>query len=142
MFSSIQTAAGWEGWDSQTSHWIVVLGDQPHLRDATLQELLRRASIDNNSVSQPSWQGRGAHPIIIPRMLWEQIPPSRESSLKDFLTARACRTVRIALDDAGLGLDLDTPEDYHTALAKFPPDKQVAADSSPASVSTNKNDDR
>src|SRR5437867_10234004 len=30
MLSSIQCAAAWDGWSSGLTHWIVVLGDQPH----------------------------------------------------------------------------------------------------------------
>src|ERR1051326_7538368 len=32
MFSSIQCAAAWRGWEEPLTHWAVVLGDQPHLR--------------------------------------------------------------------------------------------------------------
>src|SRR5690242_4744910 len=40
MFSSIQCAANWRGWNPELTHWIVTLGDQPHLKPATLQTLL------------------------------------------------------------------------------------------------------
>src|SRR5689334_21433753 len=31
MFSSIQCAAQWRGWNVNITHWAIVLGDQPHL---------------------------------------------------------------------------------------------------------------
>src|SRR3954451_15420106 len=31
MFSSIQCAARWQGWDPTLTHWAIILGDQPHL---------------------------------------------------------------------------------------------------------------
>ena len=30
MFSSIQCAAQWSGWQAALTHWAIVLGDQPH----------------------------------------------------------------------------------------------------------------
>src|SRR5438094_8718530 len=39
MFSSIQCASAWGGWNSALTHWIIVLGDQPHLRPESLREL-------------------------------------------------------------------------------------------------------
>src|SRR5437867_7882275 len=40
MFSSIQCAASWTGWEGRLSHIAIALGDQPHLRLATLRLLL------------------------------------------------------------------------------------------------------
>src|SRR5262245_31955866 len=31
MFSSIRCAAEWSGWRDGLTHWVIVLGDQPHL---------------------------------------------------------------------------------------------------------------
>src|SRR6266404_6047366 len=44
MMSSIQCAAAWPGWNAPLTHWIIVLGDQPHLRQETLRELVEFAS--------------------------------------------------------------------------------------------------
>ena len=40
MFSSIQCAAVWAGLRPGTTHWAIVLGDQPHLRRSTLSGIL------------------------------------------------------------------------------------------------------
>src|SRR6266699_557070 len=40
MMSSIQCAAAWPGWNGPLTHWVIVLGDQPHLRQETLRELV------------------------------------------------------------------------------------------------------
>src|SRR5258706_9157205 len=34
MFSSIQCAAEWNGWNANITHWAIVLGDQPHLPES------------------------------------------------------------------------------------------------------------
>src|SRR5438552_13106264 len=40
MFSSIQCAAQWKGWNARITHWAIVLGDQPHLPLSLLRSLL------------------------------------------------------------------------------------------------------
>src|SRR6185503_3883247 len=37
MFSSIQAAARWHGWNASLTHWAIALGDQPHLASETLR---------------------------------------------------------------------------------------------------------
>src|SRR5260370_19143063 len=44
MFSSIRCAARWQGWNTTLSQWAIVLGDQPHVRSATLGRLLSFAA--------------------------------------------------------------------------------------------------
>src|SRR5580692_1891280 len=43
MFSSVVCAAGWQGWGQRISSWAIVLGDQPHLQESTLRQLLEFA---------------------------------------------------------------------------------------------------
>src|SRR4051812_5400227 len=38
MFSSIQCAARWPGWNPTLTHWAIILGDQPHLSPASLRK--------------------------------------------------------------------------------------------------------
>src|SRR6266513_1961177 len=58
MFSSIQYAARWSAWHTELTHWVIVLGDQPHLRRETLRTLLDFAGARSNQVCQPSRRGR------------------------------------------------------------------------------------
>ncbi len=67
MFSSVQCAARWRGWNPGLTHWAIVLGDQPHLQRATLATLLDAAAqhppppnIPGKSASRP---GAGARAI-------------------------------------------------------------------------------
>jgi molybdenum cofactor cytidylyltransferase len=64
MFSSIRCAAAWEGWHADLTHWVVVLGDQPHLRLESLRPLIDFAAVHPESVCQPSWNGHGRHPVL------------------------------------------------------------------------------
>jgi len=119
MLSSIQCAAAWEGWNSVLTHWIVVLGDQPHLRRETLGELIAFAISRPDKICQPSRRGRPRHPVVLPKVIFERLKDSREETLKQFLRNNASAVALRELDDPGLDLDLDTPADYEKALHLF-----------------------
>ena len=115
MFSSIQCAARWEGWEESLSHWAIVLGDQPQLRLKTLRALLDFSVARTGTVSQPEWRGRRRHPVLLPKAAFENLARSAASNLKQFLLAYEVATCE--LDDPGLEVDIDSPEDYQKALA-------------------------
>ena len=116
MFSSIQCAARWSGWRTSVTHLAVVLGDQPHLRTATLRALLDFSARHPGKICQPARQGRPRHPVVLPRTAWAAISNCKETNLKEFLASRAAEVAMIELEDEGLDLDLDYPEDYQKAL--------------------------
>jgi molybdenum cofactor cytidylyltransferase len=87
MFSSVLCAANWRGWRREISSWALVLGDQPHLPAGTLRLLLKCAAQNKDAICEPVSGGRGGHPVVFPR-------------------------VQCEVNEPGLSLDLDTPEDY------------------------------
>jgi molybdenum cofactor cytidylyltransferase len=117
MFSSIQCAAGWNGWKPDLTHWAISLGDQPQVRLETLKQVMEFAASHFSSVCQPCHDGRGRHPVILPADVFSRLKDSRAANLKQFLVERGTPTRRCELDDPGLDLDLDEPADYERALA-------------------------
>jgi CTP:molybdopterin cytidylyltransferase MocA len=117
MFSSIQCAAAWKGWQNGLTHWVMALGDQPHLRPGTLRALLDFAGTRPEKICQPSRHGRPRHPVILPENAFRRLQDTPAKNLKEFLQRE-----KIALcesGDPGLDLDLDTPADYAKALGCF-----------------------
>jgi len=112
MFSSIVCAANWPGWGSDILRVAIALGDQPHLQEATLRRLLKFSALNLDAVCQPAFRGRTAHPVILPRPVFESLKSSTAATLKDFLKLSPGRHVQHVINDPGLTLDLDTPEDY------------------------------
>jgi molybdenum cofactor cytidylyltransferase len=116
MFSSIQCAAKWPGWQAALTHWAIVLGDQPHLRPATLRRLLEFSAAQPAKACQPARQGRGRHPVLLPKTLFRQLAHSTAATLKEFLTARPRQVALCEVDDPGIEVDIDRPEDYDKAV--------------------------
>jgi molybdenum cofactor cytidylyltransferase len=120
MFSSIVCAANWKGWKAGLTAWVIALGDQPHLRTATLRTLLAFHRKHAQAVCQPVFEGHRCHPVILPRDAFLGLRRSEARTLKEFLQQTACPHFECPIEDSGLNLDLDFPEDY----GKLSPAKQ------------------
>jgi molybdenum cofactor cytidylyltransferase len=119
MFSSIQCAARWTGWNANLRHWVIALGDQPHLRPETLLALVALGTSHPESVCQLRRQGRPRHPVLLPAAAFRQIGNSADANLKEFLKNLPLDFAHQESDDAGLDLDIDHPTDYEKALRLF-----------------------
>ena len=115
MFSSIVCAADWSGWRSEIGAWAIVLGDQPHLPLETLRQLLQFHFANADAVCQLEFDGHARHPVLLPRRAFKELKVSQAETLKDFLKRTSVRNVQCSVDEPGLALDMDTPEDYKRA---------------------------
>jgi molybdenum cofactor cytidylyltransferase len=115
MFSSIRCAAQWPNWDPTLDHWVIALGDQPHLRDTTLRQLVELAREYPNDVCQPARGGRARHPVVLPKSAFHRLRTTTANDLKEFLSSTSEPRRTIEIDDPGLDVDIDTPEDYERA---------------------------
>ena len=114
MFSSIQCASNWFVGGERSTHGAIVLGDQPHLRLATLKTLVQYATQHPEHVCQPCYRGRSRHPVIIPAPLFAGLARSKAGTLKEALAQ--WQVSLCACEDPGLDLDIDTPEDFLKAM--------------------------
>jgi molybdenum cofactor cytidylyltransferase len=112
MFSSIRCAAAWPGWDSKLTHWLITLGDQPHLPAVTLQELLDFGARNPDKICQPMRDSRRKHPVLLPRRLFAELKETTAGDLKLFLVEHARDLSGFDCEDERLDFDMDTPEDY------------------------------
>ena len=114
MFSSIQCAARWCGWSESLTHWVTLLGDQPHLQLATLRQLSDFAAQNWQKVCQPLRGSRWGHPVVLPKAIFCQLPSSKANTLREFLVG--CDRAGFECRDPGFEKDIDTPEDYQKAV--------------------------
>jgi len=119
MFSSIQCAARWTGWDRALTHFALALGDQPQISFAAIAQLCRFAAQNPLAICQPSRDGRPKHPVIFPRNVFEQLALTAVPTLRDFFQLSSFAKLQLPLDDPTLDFDLDTPEDYASARRRF-----------------------
>jgi molybdenum cofactor cytidylyltransferase len=112
MFSSLHEASRWTGWISTLTHWVISLGDQPHIQISTLRLLLDAARENPTHICQPALNGRTAHPIILPASNFRELAQNDIPDLRTYIRTREALRLRVAVEDAGVSRDLDTPEDY------------------------------
>lgn len=117
MYSSIQCAARWCGWSESLTHWVILLGDQPHLQLATLRQLIDFAAQHSEKVCQPRRAARWYHPVVLPKAIFCQLRSSNANTLREFL--QGCERAGFECRDPGLDRDIDTPEDYQKALDRI-----------------------
>jgi molybdenum cofactor cytidylyltransferase len=115
MFSSIQCAAAWTGWRPELTHFLISLGDQPHLKHETLCRLLDFAVVNPGKICQPLQDGRPRHPVILPRGEFAALAVSNARDLKEFLMQHRSLLAGFESNDPGLSSDMDSPADYELA---------------------------
>ena len=119
MFSSIQCAANWPNWSAELTHWIITLGDQPHLGQGTLQDLLDFSTRNPDKICQAMRNGHRKHPVLLPKIFFDELKNTSATELKAFLTEHAKNLSGFESTDAGLDYDIDTPEDYERVKQLF-----------------------
>ncbi len=119
MFGSVQCAARWTGWEPRLTHWLISLGDQPHVRRETLAALLDFTASNSQSICQPGRHGRARHPVILPAGVLAELKNSPAESLKLFLQSQATDRALCELNDPALDFDMDEPADYERALRHY-----------------------
>jgi CTP:molybdopterin cytidylyltransferase MocA len=91
--------------------------DHPLVQTQTLERLLGEASADRAVL--PAWRGRRGHPALVGGALRREIATRPlPGGLRDLWRERAESVVEVPVEDEGILLDLDTPEDYRRALTR------------------------
>lgn len=110
MLSSIQ--AGLSALDSRTQAALIGLGDQPQVREKTVQVICSAFVQTGYPLVIPSYQNRRGHPWLAARPIWPKILALPLSTTpRHFLNTYVGQVKYVDADESILQ-DLDTPEDY------------------------------
>jgi molybdenum cofactor cytidylyltransferase len=111
MLSSIQ--AGLAELKPEVEAALIGLGDQPQVRERSVQSVLEEYTQSKASLIVPSFQMRRGHPWLVARQHWEEIQSMHfPESPRAFLNRHTNDICYVEVDDSGILKDLDTPEDY------------------------------
>jgi molybdenum cofactor cytidylyltransferase len=109
--------AGLEAVDPQANGALIVLADQPFVRAATLNTLIEshRESFHQKSPAQiviPTWKGFRGNPVLLDRSVFPELRTVKGDMGCRAIFGKHARNIRkIALDDMGILLDIDSRED-------------------------------
>lgn len=118
MAASVRT--GLAGVSEESEGVLVSLCDHPLVQSATLDTMIREFSGDLHRFDRiiiPRYHGRNGHPTLFPRALLDEI--RIVPTLRDVIGNHPDRVFRLEVDDKGVVLEMDTPEEYRAVLAHF-----------------------
>jgi CTP:molybdopterin cytidylyltransferase MocA/REP element-mobilizing transposase RayT len=116
MFTSVQ--AGLRALPARTKCVLVALADQPKLRAETVRTLLGRFT---GKIVVPSFGGRQGHPLLLAaRYVPEILAMDGSLTLKHFLANHPGDLTRLVVEDEGVLVDVDSPEDYRRIVGCVP----------------------
>ena len=102
---------------------LIFLGDQPRISPATAGRVVEEYLRTGRGLVLPVHGGAGGHPLLIDLKYREEIGRlSAGIGLREILDRHPDDVARIEVEDPGVGLDIDTPEDYD---ARINPDKCI-----------------
>ncbi|HZS49507.1 MAG TPA: nucleotidyltransferase family protein [Bryobacterales bacterium] len=101
---------------------LFTLVDHPAVADATIAAMIRRFAGSNLPLVVPCHQGRRGHPVLLSRLLLDEIAALPVSgSAKEVIRAHLDIGAVLDVDDPGILRDIDTPEDYRDLKASGSP---------------------
>ena len=90
-----------------------LLGDQPLLITKTINRLILAFQEEPERWVAPSWSGLRGNPVIIPVSWFARIFALKgDTGPREHLSDPAANLKLVDVDDRGVVLDIDTPEDY------------------------------
>ena len=103
--------------DAASTGVLVCLSDHPLVSSETVRSLVNVHAEHPGGIIIPLYQGRRGHPTLFPRIFIQDM--FNEMTLRDVITSHTDKVRMLDVDDEGVVLDLDTPEDYERAKACF-----------------------
>jgi molybdenum cofactor cytidylyltransferase len=99
---------------------LIFPGDIPLVLPETAIAVRDAVSGGQADVAVPSCGGRRGHPVAVSaRCVPKLLAMSERSTLRQFMTVHASTTKLVPVDDRGMLLDMDTPDDYDRVLECF-----------------------
>jgi molybdenum cofactor cytidylyltransferase len=92
---------------------LVVLGDQPQMQPAVVQQVMDAFWAGGASIVVPSFHMRRGHPWLLARRLWPSVHAlEAHETLRDFLNSSASQIQYLVVNTESVLSDLDTPDEY------------------------------
>ena len=98
---------------------LVCLCDHPLIRPETLESMISAHSRMPGAIIIPVYRSRKGHPTLFPRFVLEDL--GKVATLRDVIGQHSAKITLLDVDDEGVILDMDTPEDYRKILERYGP---------------------
>ena len=118
MFNSVKKGA--DGLKHDTVAFFILPVDIPLVRPQTLRLLMGSLRKDVRQIIYPTFLGQRGHPPLIPRQYAGELSRwSGNDGLKGFLESYDHGSIDVPVFDAGILMDMDTPEQYKRIVERY-----------------------
>ncbi|HEY4692585.1 MAG TPA: nucleotidyltransferase family protein [Bellilinea sp.] len=108
---------GIEALPADVEAFLIVLGDQPQMQPGTVKAILAEYRTGGHELIIPSYEMRRGHPWLVGKAFWPALTSlSGDQTMRDFLRLQQDRIHYLVVDTPSILQDMDTPEDYQSAL--------------------------
>ncbi|PWH16404.1 MAG: hypothetical protein DDG58_09595 [Ardenticatenia bacterium] len=98
---------------------LFLLADQPAVQSDTLEQLIARYRATRAPLVWPEWHGQRGNPVLFDRRLFPELRALHgDVGGRVVLQAHAAEAERVPVSDAGILIDIDTPDDYDKVRQK------------------------
>ncbi len=100
---------------------VVLLGDAPLVRAAHIDRLIAAYVADaRRPICVPMFAGRRGNPVLWPARYFSELRDlAGDTGARPLLARHAGQVLRVAMDDAGVLFDVDTPHDLRVAAGRL-----------------------
>lgn len=103
---------------SDARHVLIALADMPNIQPQTIARLLATAQTQTRSIIVPTFEGKDGHPVIFGAVHFAALAAlDADTGGRDIIRKNPSAVSRLAVDDAGVVFDIDTPEELSRAHA-------------------------
>ena len=114
---SVSLKVGLRAVEKEADAVIIALGDQPFISRKTIDAMIGAYLRKKPGVVVPVYRGRRGNPVLFDRSLFRQLGEiTGDIGAKSVVLKNESNLVELEVDDEGVVLDIDTPEDYTAAL--------------------------
>lgn len=115
MFSSI--IAGIKSLENSIDGCFLLPSDIPLVKPSTIRDMAKAFSISRAGIVYPCFQGKRGHPVFVSSQFKNTILKwSEPDGLNKLLYQFENEIMEVHVDDPGILMDMDTPEDYRKLL--------------------------
>lgn len=112
MSSSIRT--GLRAASPEAEAFLIVLGDQPFVTSSTLNTLIARQEATRARILVPTYRGVRGNPVLLHRSLAPEVDAlTGDVGCRGVVAGHGDEVVEVPVDDPGVLVDVDTPDDLH-----------------------------
>jgi CTP:molybdopterin cytidylyltransferase MocA len=109
---------GLESLPKETEAAIALPVDHPLADAQTVAALIRTFRSSGAPIVRPVYRDRPGHPVLFARVVWDELAdPTLAEGARDVIHRHAEEIRDVPIDDRGVTIDVDTPDDYRREVA-------------------------